>query len=214
LVELHAKGIPAKLFARRFHTDIDVLWGALRKRECDVALKDPPRLIVDGGANVGFTTVFYAHKYPDAQIVAIEPDDENCELLRRNCRAYPNVVLMQGGLWNSDRYLEIENPGDASWSFRLREVPVPTRNSVKGITIPEILRRCNTNEVDILKLDIEGAERFLFSTGCNDWIRKVKAIVIEVHNKACREAVLRATSEHGFAMSQQHEKLVFVRDKD
>jgi FkbM family methyltransferase len=212
LVELRVRGIPGTLFARRFHTDIAVLWGAFKKRECDVALSRPPRLIVDGGANVGFTTVFYASKYPDAKVVAVEPDRENFELMRRNCRMFPNVLLMQGGLWNSDTHLEIENPGVASWSFRLRETPAPTPNSVKGITIRKILCQCNAAEIDILKLDIEGAEEFLFAEGCDDWIGNVRTIVIEVHNQACRDAVFKATSQHAFTMSKQHEKLVFMKD--
>ena len=211
LVELQIRGISTPLFARRLHTDLDVLWGVFGKRECDVAMSKPPQFIVDGGANVGFTSVFFANQYPDAQIVAIEPDANNCDLIRRNCGGIPNVRVIQAGLWTSNAALTIKNPNDPSWAFQLGESPQAASGSVNGITIPNLLAQSVTGMIDILKLDIEGAEERLFSDGYTDWIDKVRTIIIEIHNPACEQAVLQATNGRCFAISKQQEKFVFTR---
>src|ERR1700674_2609294 len=48
-----------------------------------------PQLIVDGGANVGYASIYFANRYPAAQIIALEPEESNFELLKENTTPYP-----------------------------------------------------------------------------------------------------------------------------
>jgi len=211
LIQTRVPGIATKLLVRRNEADIRVLWQIFGNRECDVPLPEPPEFIIDGGAYVGYSAVFYANKYPNARILAVEPEGENCRLLRENCRNYPTISIVQGGLWSSNRYLKIENPDVKSCAFQLCEAPAAEPDVVEGITIPELLRRSGAHRIDLLKLDIEGAEKEIFAPGECDWMDHVRAMVVETHGKECEEAVFRATSGGNFAVTRQGEKLVFIR---
>jgi len=176
-------------------------------------LQDPPQLIIDGGANVGYASIYFASKYPDAQIIAIEPDPENCALFRRNCAAYPNVELIQGALWTSSTDLVIENPTDESWGFRVVEAPSSTNRSFEGFTVADILARSGKQHVDLLKLDVEGSEEQLFSSNYGSWIGRVKNMLIELHGQRCRDAVFTATKDCGFSVSQSGAHVVFREER-
>ncbi|MBV9452789.1 MAG: FkbM family methyltransferase, partial [Rubrobacter sp.] len=89
------------------------------KRHLEIPLRGSPQLIVDGGANVGYSSIYFAEKYPDTRIIAVEPNPENCALFRKNCSVYPNIELIQGALWTSTADLVIENPTAESWAFRV-----------------------------------------------------------------------------------------------
>ncbi len=209
IVKFNIRSVPHPFFARRFHTDLDVMWGVFGKRECEVeSLSVQPQFIIDGGANAGFTTAFFAHKYPNAQVVAVEPAPENCEMIKRNCVSFANVRLVQGGIWTSSASLKISNPEAQSFAFQLREVSASDKDSMKGVTIPDLLKLSPTGFVDILKLDIEGAERQLFAGGYEEWIDKVRTIIVELHDDICRKALLNALTGRRYKIQELHEKVV------
>ncbi len=211
LIRIRLRSLENDLLVRRSDSDITVLWQVFGERECDVPLARPPRFIVDGGAYVGYTSVYFANRYPDALVIAVEPARENHQLLVENCRPYRNIAIVRAGLWNSDAELKIHNPGGKSWAFRVSESSEPGGDFVSGITIPQLLAGHNAPEIDILKLDIEGAEEALFSGDLQAWIETVRAIVIEVHGKRCDEIVHRALAGQNFKESRQGEKLIFTR---
>lgn len=104
----------------------------LRLRTSDVSLFDEiivnaeyawrsfpsPRVIVDAGANVGLTSVFYANAYRGAKIIAVEPEPSNFALLKKNVAPYPNIVAVQAALWNENTMLSIYDPGRGSGVFK------------------------------------------------------------------------------------------------
>ena len=61
------------------------------------AMKDfKPRFIIDGGANVGYASVFFANRYPNVEkILAIEPEIENFTMLKYNTQYYPQVESVE-----------------------------------------------------------------------------------------------------------------------
>jgi FkbM family methyltransferase len=211
LLSLKLRQLGAPLLVRRSDSDITVLWAIFGDRECEVSLDRPPRFIVDGGAYVGYSSAFFAERYPDARVVAVEPEPENYELLLRNCRPYPNVQPLRAGLWSSDSALAIHNPGEKSWGFRVSQAAGPAAGTVAGITIPRLLERYGASEIDILKLDIEGAEEALFSGDCSSWLLRVRAIVVETHGEVCAAVVRKAMQAARFHESRKGEKLVFTR---
>jgi FkbM family methyltransferase len=181
------------------------------EHECEISLPEEPRFIIDGGAYTGYTTTYFANHYPHARIAAIEPDPENFDILRQNCSGYKNVTLIQGGLWVSAANLVLNNGTSKKWAVRLDEAQAQERGSIKGITISGLLQQSGFDIIDILKLDIEGAEERIFSDESDEWLKKVTAIIIETHGKDCEEAVFKATSRHDFIISRNGEKKVFIR---
>jgi FkbM family methyltransferase len=196
---LTVPGVRTPLLCRTFGSDRWVVRGVFGEQQYDIALQDPPELIIDAGANVGYASVYFANKYPDAHIIAIEPDPENCELFHKNCAAYRNVELIQGALWTSRTNLIIENCADESWAFRVVEAPASANRSFEGLTVTDILRRSGKQHIDLLKLDIEGSEEQLFSSNYKSWMGQVKNMIIELHGQRCRDVVLAATKEGGFS---------------
>ena len=211
LTSVHVKGISSPIYLRPGTSD----WTALRHvLDCDVPLAREPRLIIDGGANVGFASVLWANKYPRSRILAVEPHRDNATIMRLNCRYYPNVELIASAIWSSSTRLEIANPNShIHGGFQVREA-TSARNphTFDGITITELLHRTDESEIDLLKLDIEGAEVEVFSKGYHDWIDRINTLVIECHGEPAHRIVLGALGETGcFRSSQRGDKLVFER---
>ena len=200
IIVLSIQEFSTPVFCRVSGSDKYVLWQIVEERPFDIALQNSPRLIIDGGANIGLASLYFANKYPNAQIIAVEPDPENCALFRKNCSAYPNIELIQGALWPSNSALEITNPTASNWALQVAEVSTPTSRAFKGVTIEEVLARSGKQHIDLLKLDIEGAEEQLFSSGYSDWIGYVKNMMIEIHGQRSREAVFSAIRDQNFTV--------------
>lgn len=172
----------------------------------------PPRVIVDGGANAGYASVYFANRFPGAHIIAIEPEASNFELLRLNTAAYPNVLLLRSGLWGRRTALKIENPSDAKWAFRVDEGGEATE-AIPAITMNDVLSLSPTGAVDILKLDIEGAEREVFREDPK-WLERVDALIVELHDRirpGCSEVVHAAAERYGFRTTPRGEHVILTR---
>ena len=70
-----------------------------------------PPVIIDAGANVGLSAVFYANRFPNARIIAIEPEPSNYEMLKRNVVPYSNVTPVQAALWKENGPLRLFDTG-------------------------------------------------------------------------------------------------------
>jgi FkbM family methyltransferase len=137
-----------------------------------------PSTIVDAGANIGFASIYFANRWPNARIVAIEPDHENFEMLVENTKDYPNITPVLAAVWKESVKLDLFDPGKGSWALQTK---VSTDGRVDGLTLPEIMRRYEMKRIDVLKMDIEGAEREVFE-GYADWIDRIGSLLIEIHD--------------------------------
>jgi FkbM family methyltransferase len=197
------------VFLRPSDSDINVLIQVFADKECAISLNYNPKIIIDGGAYVGYTALFFTKKYPDAKIIAIEPDDKNYERLLANCSGQPNIIPIKAALWNSNSYLRtFKLKNQYSWQIQVKEVPI---SRIKGITINDLLDKYKISEIDLLKIDIEGAEKYLFSAGYSDWIHKVRTMIIEVHGEECEEIILKKAFEHKFFIYRQGERLILTK---
>lgn len=141
-----------------------------------------PRFIVDAGANIGMATLYFAQAFPHARIVAIEPEASNFAALRTNCDGLANVTLKHAALWPVREALRLADTNAEKWAFSVRPA-LGQEGAVGATTIPAILAECGVDCIDLLKLDIEGAERELFSDSCEEWLPRVRMIVIELHDR-------------------------------
>lgn len=198
--DLQISGVAHPVYCRP--GDLYVLlevFGRISGRVYNPALLGTPELIIDAGANVGFASAMFANRYPMARIIAIEPDQQNCEIFRMNCNSYPNVRLVQAALWFRSGWVTIQNPGDASFLFHVAESE-KAAHAIEAVTIPEILAGQHSKRIDILKLDIEGGETRLFSRDC-EWLRWVRVIIAELHDQyvnGCTEALFCAIKGRRF----------------
>jgi FkbM family methyltransferase len=215
---IYLRPISKRVVLRRQTTD----WACLEKvfiaGEYNSPFQLSPRIIVDAGANIGMATLFFVRQYPQAHVVAIEPELLNFEMLKRNCDGIANVTLIRAALWPENRELKIENPDAAAWAFAVSEACCTSDNSLRvpAITVPEILHRLNADHIDLLKIDIEGSELKLFSNGSDKWLDKVRCIVIELHDRftpGCSDAFYSALASRQFTQEVKGEN-VFVKMVD
>ena len=71
-----------------------------------------------GVPNIGYASVFYANKYPEAEVLAIEPDSSNFEMVEKNTFNYPNIKRIQSAIWGKSTYLKIKNPETEKMGLR------------------------------------------------------------------------------------------------
>lgn len=133
--------------------------------------------ILDCGAYVGYSTLYFARRFPKATVIAVEPDDANAAMLRHNTSECPNVVCVQTGLWSRPCGLRIRDATVEPWSFALEE-----GGTMAATTVGAILRDHAIESVDFVKMDIEGAEREVFKLGWETWLPNVRMMIIELHD--------------------------------
>lgn len=184
------------------------------RREYEVPLPPDTRTIIDAGANIGLASVYFAMRFPQARILALEPEPENFHWLCRNVAPFRGVVPVRAALWSEDTSLALSDPGRGAWAFQVGARTSERPNAlVEGRTLPTLLREHGMEGVDVLKVDIEGAEAEVFAAS-GAWIEAVRSIVIELHEGAapgCSDGFDRATSEFPHRW-RRGENLVVARE--
>ena len=181
---------PFPVYLRLRTSDVSIFRTVLRDSEYDLGLDISPRVIVDVGANIGMASIFFAIKYPKARIIAIEPEESNFNLLVKNTRPYRNITAIRAALWNSDGEVSIGLPAPDSyekWGF---QTGIPGEGKARAVTMQTLLDELGVETIDLLKIDIEGAEKEVFEA-CN-WMERVGVLVIELHDRlkpGCRKAL-------------------------
>ncbi len=213
LIHISIPQLKAPVIVRAGTSDIPTFEQIFLWEEYDLPVRAEPKLIIDGGANVGYASVYFANRYPNAQIIAVEPERSNFEILRQNATPYPNISILQAGIWHKKTSLIIENPQDEPWEFRVQESSV-VEGAIESVTITDLLELANASVIDILKLDIEGAEKEVFSFNYSAWLKRVNLLIVELHDRykpGCSAAFYSATSTGEFMESQKGENIILVR---
>jgi FkbM family methyltransferase len=147
--------------------------------------------IVDCGANVGVTALYFASTYPAARIYCVEADPDNFAILKVNAASEPRLVPIHACIVATPQTsARFENHGPA-WGRRVNANGV----SVPAITIDELLARYDIARVDLLKMDIEGAEREVLAAG--SYLDKVQHMVAELHDGYGFGDFSRIVARHG-----------------
>lgn len=210
---VNVPGIKHPVFLRAHTSDVEVFCQIFGHRELDHKVDFHVKYIVDAGANIGLASIFLAHKYPTVVIDAIEVSDSNIKLLRLNVSFYPNIYVVPKGLWWRSTTLRISNPSAEPWAFNVEETSEDNAQGIPAIGIDELLTQRNATEIDILKIDIEGAEAEVFGETNTPWMASVRCLMIELHDHfkpGCREAVLSALSPFDYTHELRGEYNIFT----
>jgi FkbM family methyltransferase len=166
-----------------------------------------PKLILDLGANVGYSSVYFLNRFPNARVVAVEPDPETGALCRRNLAPYgfrARVVL--GAAWpeNAPLVLSRGSFGDGrEWATQVRQrVAGEQGYPVQGWDVASLIGMAGAQRVDLLKVDIERSELELFGRNAHTWLPRADNICIELHGSDCREAFFRALEGYEYDLER------------
>ncbi|MEA3329321.1 MAG: FkbM family methyltransferase [Nanoarchaeota archaeon] len=204
-----------KIVFRKGTSDADVFRQVFIEKEYKLPVKINPKLIIDCGANVGYSSLWFAKKFPTAEIIAVEPEESNYKLLQENTKLCKNIKTIKAGIWCKRIFLKIVNLSSGKWGFQTKEVNKNQKHDIQAITIKDILKKADTKKIDILKLDIEGAEKELFSKNTS-WLNKVNMIIIEFHDyfrKGCSNSFYSAINRRDWNEFRRGENVILVRKK-
>jgi FkbM family methyltransferase len=169
--------------------------------------------IVDCGANVGYSSAYFLSAYPRATVVAVEPDPANFQMLQRNLAPFGSrAETILSAVWSSSVGLKLDTLGAGlEWARSVRPVRDGESPSVTAVDIGTLWRNSGFKRISILKMDIEGAEREVFSNNYQSWLGQVDNIVIELHGPECVAKFHTAIASQGFEVSGCDELTVCKR---
>jgi len=175
---------------------------------------DDPRSMIDLGANVGFSSAWFLSRYPSLGVIAVEPDPDNVAAMRVNLAPFGDrVEIRESGVWSRPVPLRVLRGvfGDKrEWATKVREAQAGETPDLIAVGMPELIAATGRRRVDLLKIDIEGAEGELFANPPVRWLDQVENIVVEAHGADNASIVSAAVPGGEFSRSASGD-LIFYR---
>jgi FkbM family methyltransferase len=205
VLKIYLKKYDHPIYLRNDTSDVPTYREIFEDFEYDIVVDYTPEVIIDAGSNIGLSAIYFAEKFPQCKIIAIEPESGNFNLLLKNIENYHNIHAVQAALWDKNGMIELLDIGTGNSGFMTGMTieegerimsqasyvkSVKSLHYVKSITIEYVMKEYNLKKIDILKIDVEGAEKEIFES-CNDWINIPNSVLIEFHErkkKGCKEA--------------------------
>jgi FkbM family methyltransferase len=158
---------------------------------------DNVSLVMDLGANVGFSSAYFLNCFQNCRVIAVEPDERNVALCQINLRPYGDrVLLLHGAAWKECKRLRLSKGkfGDKrEWATQVLEVSDGAeRGDVQAWDVNQLIDMADSKTVDLLKIDVERSELALFGDSARTWLPRVRNICIELHGPDCEEVFFRA----------------------
>ncbi|MEH3034935.1 MAG: FkbM family methyltransferase [Sphingomonas adhaesiva] len=218
------------VFVRPANTDIETLRDVLAGRSYDFSF--PAQLgdrvnsfyhsvlsagrkpvIIDAGANIGAASLWFRRLFPEAHIVAIEPDADNGRVLRENIGGLPNCTILNAAIGSTSGFAAVRDGegDDSGWAKQTERAT----SGVPIVTMAEAIATVDDGTALIVKIDIEGFESDLFQANL-DWLDDVRVVIIEPHDwmkpgEGTSFSFQRAMAAHSFELFIRGENLIYVR---
>jgi len=142
--------------------------------------------IIDCGANVGIASIYWADQFPDAEIIAVEADPVIFKYLEKNVRSgrFDNVRLINSAVWHQNGRIQFlpDNADSGGIADCLNDDLRASRGEIEVETV-RLSSLVAERHVDLLKIDIEGAEceLILKERHC---LKYVQRVFVEYHSMA------------------------------
>lgn len=151
-----------------------------------------PAVVVDAGAYIGDTAAYFATRFPTARVLALEPHPVSGEMARRNLSLYGDQVTFAGlALWSKNGVVEFGG-------VETRAGVGLGNLSVRAVSVDGLLTEFGLESIDLLKMDVEGAEVEIFKSPNLAWLNAVERILLEVHGEGAECTCLSVLSAAGF----------------
>ena len=219
LLEVNLPNLPHPIYVRNKTSDVATFEQVFLRG--DYAIRGLPvensSVIIDCGANCGMAAVFFANKYPGTRLFAIEPEFSNFEVLKKNVQNYPNITAIHAAIWNRNCKIQVVDAGNGNWGFSTRELldgQYPNKNEfADAVSLDFLLEKFNIEKIDLLKIDIEGAEKELFQNNYEKWLPATKVMIIELHDhfkEGTAKTFFDALANYNYKLTISGENLVVV----
>ncbi|MCX6250040.1 MAG: FkbM family methyltransferase [Bacteroidetes bacterium] len=156
----------------------------------------PPKWMIDAGAYTGDTTAYFLSRFPGLKIIALEPNPPSYKIAKMNLEPYgERAILLQKGLYVNDGVTFFSGDGTGASIDK-------AGFKIDCTTVSSLMEQYSIPRIDILKMDIEGAEEAIFSSDPEKWLSSVNMLMIEIHGSHIIPLIARVLSENGFSMKQ------------
>lgn len=169
-----------------------VINNVIREEYGNFHLDHEPVWMIDAGAYIGDTTAYFLTRFPGLKVLALEPNPESHEMARINLEPYGNrSVLIQKGLYSTAGIQYFSGDATAAAISSSGE-------KIDCTTVSELMKEYSIDYLDILKMDIEGAEKAIFTSKPEIWLGRVRMILIECHSSEIEDLVKRSLESNRF----------------
>lgn len=160
-------------------SDLEVLAEVLGREGYFVPGVENARTVIDLGSHIGISLLYFRARFPEARILGVEPDPRNWRLLAQNVDALPRVETRCAAVTGADGWREMHLASDRHSSSVMSGVPAERRARVQAVTLDSLVAEFGADRIDLLKIDIEGAEWDVLSNAAS--LEQVDAVVGELH---------------------------------
>lgn len=172
--------------------------------------------IIDAGGNAGYSLIYFKRHFPNVKVVTIEPDTNNFNILAKNIELnnWSQSALALNYALHTESGLSMtisdDFRGGGDWAKTTQFSDNETK--LKSISINDVLEKYPTSIIDLLKIDIEGAERFLFESKLTStFLSKTRVLAIEIHDEFnIREKIYSLLSEYSFIIFNSGETTIAI----
>jgi len=213
-VQIKLKNAKHMLFMRMGTSDREVLGQIFIEEEYQPIALSGPQAIIDLGANVGYSSAYFLSKYPNASVLAVEPDPANHAVCVSNLAAFgTRGRVLLGAAWPEISKLALNRGAwrdgrDWTTQVELASGEGTVSAPVEAYDMPTLIRLSGFTEIDLLKIDIEKSEIELFSRNTELWLPSIRNLCIELHGPDCEAVFFRALSDYSYDLSQSNELTV------
>jgi FkbM family methyltransferase len=208
LIELRFRRYDLGIFVRPGTSDALVIEQVFLKEEYRGACHPNSQLVVDCGANIGASACYFLINCLGANVIAIEPEKSNFALCQRNLAAFGSRArCLQGAVWSSSDPVYVDDqvaaPG-CEWAVIVHPEKGNRRSRVQTYTVEQLCAIYPNSRIDLLKMDIEGAELAIFKNAA-PWLMRIRCIAIELHGAECQRQFFYALQNYKFTQHQNWE---------
>lgn len=194
---LALKNLKYPIFLRSGTEDIGtVVNNVIREEYGHFSLAKEPEWMIDAGAYIGDTAVYFLSRFPNLKLIALEPNPKSYEIAKLNLAPYgERCILLKKGLFSNDQvqyFSGIETAASID----------STGMEINCVTIASLVEQFSIPHIDILKMDIEGAEEDIFLANPVVWLKLTELLIIETHGLQIESLVSQVLKKNDFTMSR------------
>jgi FkbM family methyltransferase len=158
--------------------------------------------IVDLGANVGYSSAYFLSAFPAARVLAVEPFQPSFEVMRANLAPYgQRSFAVHGAAWCERTRVSLRAGDYTDWAKQVDPAKDGSAGTIEAYDVASLLEMAGMETVDLLKVDIEGAEMSVFGAGAARWLPQIRNICVELHGPECRQTFFKALEGFDYDLS-------------
>lgn len=173
--------------------------------------------LVDLGANIGLASRYFIDKFSPQKILCVEPYTPSFEVAAKNLEGFSQVAMLKKAVWDKATvplHLHRHFRDGQDWAMAVKEKPGSLEaGQAEGITLHDIIRMPGFENIDVLKVDIEGGEQVIFNPNADtSFLQQVKVVCIELHKEVLGcQRIFDTFRKYGFLLFESDGLLIGYR---